>query len=174
MLHGHGPASTWAAQAKVGQKLIVAGPGRNYTIDPDADWFLLVADDTAIPAISTILEHLPARVRALVLLEVVDEKEERTLPSAADATFTWLHRGADPRQAGIPLEAAIRQLDFPEGNGRIYVGCEAGAMRRIRAHLLKERGRKRSTIVTRGYWKLDAINHPDHDYGEDVGLPSGS
>jgi NADPH-dependent ferric siderophore reductase len=37
VLHGDGPASNWAAQATVGQALILAGPGPSYQIDPDTD-----------------------------------------------------------------------------------------------------------------------------------------
>jgi NADPH-dependent ferric siderophore reductase len=59
VLHGEGPASTWAAQAAVGQTLTIAGPGRSYTIDSAAPWFVLAGDESAIPAICTILEHLP-------------------------------------------------------------------------------------------------------------------
>ena len=40
-------------------------------------------------------------------------------------------------------------------------------MRRIRRHLLKERGLDPATIVTRGYWKLGDTNYTDHDYGEE-------
>ncbi len=167
VLHGHGPASTWAAQAEPGKRLIVAGPSPNYQVDSEADWIVLAADDRAIPAISTILDVLPVGKRAIVLLEVVDEQEERPLDTAAELEITWLHRGEDVGQAGVPLENAIRSLDLPDGSGQIYVGCESGAMRRIKHHLLQERGLDRSTVVTRGYWKLGAIDHPDRDYGED-------
>ena len=40
-------------------------------------------------------------------------------------------------------------------------------MRRIRRHLLQERGLDAATIVTRGYWKRGEVNHTDHDYGTD-------
>ena len=40
-------------------------------------------------------------------------------------------------------------------------------MRRIRRHLLAERGLGPSAIVTRGYWKLGETNYTDHDYGTD-------
>ena len=167
VLHGHGPGSSWAAQAEVGQVLILSGPGPNYEIDPEAAWFLLVGDDTAIPAIQTILEALPADARVRVVVEVVDEQEERPLPTAAQLDLTWLHRGPDPAQTGVALEAAIQALQLPPGKGRIYVGCEAAAMRRIRRHLLQERGLDPATMVTRGYWKLDAVNYTDRDYGTD-------
>ena len=168
MLHGDGPASNWAAQAAVGQTLTIAGPGRNYLVDPSADWFLLAGDDTAIPAISTILEALPPTARATVFIEVVDRDDECELPAHRNAKVIWLHRGSDPRHAGGPLEASLRNLALPDGSGRIYVACEAGAMRRIRAHLLADKTINREHVITRGYWKLGATDHPDGDYGQDT------
>ncbi len=168
VLHGDGPASNWAAHADVGQALILGGPGPNYQIDASADWFLLAGDDAALPAIETILEALPAEARAQVLLEVADEHEERPLSTAAHLDITWLHRGAQPVQPGTALEAAVRAIELPAGNGRVYVGCEAAAVRRIRKHLLQEWGLDPATIVTRGYWKLGEVNYTDHDYGADT------
>jgi NADPH-dependent ferric siderophore reductase len=169
VIHGEGPASTWAQKAAPGQSLVIAGPGRSYSVDPTAQWYLLAGDDTAIPAIATILEALPGNMRASVLLEVVDAAEERALTSAPHIEVRWLHRGADPARAGSLLEAAVRRLELPAGEGRVYVACEADAMRRIRRHLLVERGVPKPHLVTRGYWRLGATDHPDRDYGEDVG-----
>lgn len=165
VLHGVGPASNWAAQAQVGQVLIVAGPGPNYQIDATADWLLLVGDDTAIPAISSILDALPASLKAYVLLEVSDASEQRELSSAAPVEISWINR--DPRQPDAALEQALRNFKFPEGNGRVYVGAEAGVMRRMRTYLLKDLGFEASKIVTRGYWKFGDTNYTDHDYGTD-------
>ncbi|MEP7244436.1 MAG: siderophore-interacting protein [Gammaproteobacteria bacterium] len=168
VLHGEGPASTWASQAAVGQTLTVAGPGRNYVVDPGADWFVLAGDDSAIPAIATILEQLPPTAQVTVFIEVVDAKDEHRISAASNATVTWLHRGEDNKIAGTLLEARLRDLQLPPGSGRIYVACESGAMRRIRRHLLTERSLSRDHVVTRGYWKLGATDHPDGDYGQDV------
>jgi NADPH-dependent ferric siderophore reductase len=170
VIHGEGPASAWAEQAAVGQTLSVAGPGRSYSVDPDAEWYVLAGDDTAIAAISTILERLPPTSRALVLVEVVDEAEEHALDvPTASAQVRWFRRGPDPRNAGRELETALRGIELPSGAGRIYVACEAEAMRRIRRHLLAERQFPRDRLVTRGYWRLGETDHPDRDYGEDVG-----
>ena len=167
VLHGDGPASNWAAQARAGQTLLLAGPGPNYQIDPEADWFLLAGDDAALPALETILGALPAGARVRAVLEVADAQEERPFATPAQLDVTWLHRGAHPAQADMALEAAVRAMQLPAGNGRIYVGCEAAAMRRIRRHLLQERGLEPAMMVTRGYWKLGATNYTDHDYGTD-------
>jgi NADPH-dependent ferric siderophore reductase len=105
-----------------------------------------------------------------VLVEVVNGAEARPLLGGANADVQWVARGADNTRAGQALEAALRQAG-PTANGadgaRIYLACEAAAMRRIRKLLIEELGIPRSQIVGRGYWKLDTVNHPDHDYGDD-------
>jgi NADPH-dependent ferric siderophore reductase len=173
VIHGEGPASAWAEQAAVGQMLTVAGPGRSYSVDPAAAWYLLVGDDTAIPAIGTILESLPPTMNAQALIEVVDAAEQHSLEGRGArgprAEVRWLARGPDPRNAGRELEAAVRRLELAPGPGRVYVACEADAMRRIRRHLLLERHFPRDQLVTRGYWRLGETDHPDRDYGEDTG-----
>jgi len=106
----------------------------------------------------------------LMLIEVVDAAEVQTLPARAGNTLVqWLYRGENAAHAGRELEAAVRTLQLPSGSGRFYVACEADAMRRIRRHLLNERGLPRDQLVTRGYWRLGESDHPDRDYGEDVG-----
>ncbi|MGH8258320.1 MAG: siderophore-interacting protein [Steroidobacteraceae bacterium] len=169
VIHGEGPASAWASQADAGQSLTIAGPGRSYAVDPSADWYLLIGDDTAIPALCTILEALPATVKALALIEVADAAEEHALETrSANTEIRWLHRGPDPRHAGRELEAAVRRIELPPGSGRVYVACESDSMRRIRRHLLSERQLARDRLVTRGYWRLGETDHPDRDYGEDI------
>ena len=167
VLHGEGPASTWAAQARVGQVLFLMGPGPGYAVDTAAAQHLLVADDSALPAIETILATLPASTTVHVLLEVISAAEERPLRSAATLTAQWQPRGTDHRTACQPLEAALRAMPQIQPESKIYIACEAAAMRRIRKMLINELGVSRSNIAGRGYWKLETVNHPDHDYGED-------
>jgi NADPH-dependent ferric siderophore reductase len=175
VLHGEGPASTWAAQAEPGQSMLIAGPGRCYALDPQAPWMLVAGDESAIPAVATILEALPDSVHTQVLLEVNDAADEFAIAAArANVTLRWLHRAqpvdhGSAARAGIELASAVAAWEQPPGEGRIYVACEADAMRGIRRHLLVERALPREWVTTRGYWKQGATDHPDRDYGEDVG-----
>ncbi len=164
MLHGEGLASTWAKSAKAGDVLAVTQPGGPYTIDAAADWYLIAGDESALPAIETILEELPPGKTAHVIVEVDDLGEEKILKATS---VTWLLRehGAE---SGVALEQAIRGFDAPAGSGRVWVGCEAEAMREIRKHLLFERGMDRGEIHTHGYWRKGAANHPDHDVGQEI------
>jgi NADPH-dependent ferric siderophore reductase len=175
VLHGEGPASTWAAQAQVGQPMVIGGPGRAYQVDAQAQWLLLAGDESAIPAIATILEVVPDSLCTQVLIEVNDAADEFRIAAARRNLNTrWLHRAqpilgrGSAVAAGIELTAAVAAFDPPTGPGCVYVACEAEAMRRIRRHLLVERGLPREWLTTRGYWKQGATDHPDRDYGEDM------
>jgi NADPH-dependent ferric siderophore reductase len=167
VLHGdNGPASAWASRAKPGDKLVVVAPRRAYQVDPAASWYLIIADEAAIPGAATLLEVLHPGQRAVVIAEVQDAGEEQSLASAAQLTVHWIHRGES--SPGQKLEAAVRAAELPQGDGRVWVACEAMAMRQIRRHLLNDRGLPRTSINTQGYWKHGVANHPDHDLGEDI------
>ncbi len=169
LLHGEGPGTSWAQQARAGQIVAVSHqPGGAYKVDPDASWYMIGGDESALPAIGTILETLPASCSAYVLAEVADASEELKLDSPASLQVTWLHHGGAAGRIGRKLEQAIRDSTFPEGNGCVWIGCEAGVMRDIRRYLLNDRGMDRTHVHTQGYWKYGAMNHPDNDRGQDI------
>ncbi len=167
VLHGAGPASDWAEQARPGQRLVLMGPGRGHEIDAGADQYLLIGDESALPAIETLLEALPAGARTSVVAEVAGKQEERPLAGLAAQDVVWLHRGDDMATTGREVEAALRRRVRPAPGTHVYVACEAQAMRRIRRLLIDELALSRAQVVGRGYWQRGEVNHPDHDYGED-------
>src|SRR4051794_18233046 len=74
--HGdEGGAGPWALRAQPGDRLEARGPGGAYRPDPEADWHLLVGDESAVPAITAALEVLPAGAvaRVVVLVEDADQ-----------------------------------------------------------------------------------------------------
>ena len=165
VLHGAGPASEWAERAAPGDKLEVAGPGGRFVLDETATHWWLAADESAIPAVATLLEALPATATADVHIEVADAADEIVFDSPAKTTVSWHHRRS-PGAFGAELDEAARAADIPAG-ARIWVACEAAAMRGIRRYFRNDRGLPPGSMVTRGYWRLGEANHPDHDYGDD-------
>jgi NADPH-dependent ferric siderophore reductase len=165
VLHGTGPGSDWAERAKPGDKLAVAGPGGRFALDQTAAHWWLAADESAIPAVATLLETLPATATADVHIEVADADDEIAFDSPATTTVTWHHR-QPPGAFGAELDRAARAAQIPAG-ARIWVACEASAMRGIRRYFRNERGLPPSSLVTRGYWRLGTADYPDHDYGDD-------
>ena len=162
--HGDGLAAGWAAAAEIGETLYIAGPGGGYDIAPDATDIVVVADDTAMPAAGTVLDALPGGCRATAIFEVADVAEERDVSPKSGVTPIWLHRGDSN---GETLDATVRRLSAPLGTADWWIACEAATMRRIRRHLLEDRGLDPARVHTRGYWRLGETNYPDHDYGND-------
>jgi NADPH-dependent ferric siderophore reductase len=164
LLHGAGPASEWAQRAKPGDRLAVGGPGGRFSLEPAVDSWWLAADESAIPAVGTLLEALPETAAADVHIEVDGPDDEIEFTAPAKTTITWHHRR--PGVFGAELIAAARAASIPEGT-RVWVACEAAAMRDIRRYFLTSRLLPAASLVTRGYWRIGEQNHPDHDYGED-------
>jgi NADPH-dependent ferric siderophore reductase len=91
--HGdRGLAGPWAAAARPGDEISFFGPGGGYAPDPQADWHLLVGDESALPAIAASLARVPEAVPVTVLVEVQDSGEHQPLRSPGALDVTWVHR----------------------------------------------------------------------------------
>ena len=150
VLHdGHGPAAAWARDARPGCWVGVSEPGGRYLPDPGADFHVVIGDESALPAVATVLAALPAGVPATAFVEVADAAEEQRLPGGA--AVHWVHRGA--RAAGEPLVEAVRMATFPDGRGQAWLAGESAAVKALRGHLLTERGLDRRSVYATGYWR---------------------
>jgi NADPH-dependent ferric siderophore reductase len=166
-LHGEGEASDWAAQAKPGTLVALAGPGgRPHNPDPNSDWYVMAGDQSALPAMGTLLDAIPASVPVRVYAEVSGPAEHLEW-NRPNTEVAWLDRDGDGPPDGALLETALAQAKPPAGNGHVWLACEATVMRRIRRRLLEDWRLAPSAIVTRGYWKQGEVNYRDGDYGED-------
>lgn len=150
--HGDvGVAGPWAAAARPGDAVYFQGPGGAYTPSPEADWHLLVGDESALPAIGAALEALPGGAPAHVFIEVSGPGEEQELTTAGDAKPIWLYREDAP--VGAALVAAVRGLKFPPGAVHAFVHGEAGFVKELRRHLRVERGIPLDRLSISGYWR---------------------
>ena len=129
VLHGHGVAGTWADRVEVGQVLHLGGP-RASVLVPLADRYLLIGDETALPAIANWLEMLPddADVTAHILIEAPEAQIDLRAPKAAQ--IHWHAYDAQDAQAMTRLIAAI-----PPRGTYIWAGGERAAITALRAHL---------------------------------------
>jgi NADPH-dependent ferric siderophore reductase len=151
VVHGGGAASTWADAAAPDAQAAISGPGRGYTVDAGAPAFFLGGDETAIPAISQLLEVLPAATPVQVRIEVAHPDARLELPDHPRADVEWceLASGATPGEA---LVTTIGDAALDPGT-RVWVAGEAAAVQRVRRHLFEERGLPRAQASVRGYWK---------------------
>jgi NADPH-dependent ferric siderophore reductase len=151
--HGdEGLAGPWAASAAPGDRIQMFGPGGAYAPSPQADWHLLVGDESALPAIGVALTRLPAGAPALVFVEVEGPEEEQTdLVFGEGVDFVWVHRGV--QAPGEAVVAAVRSAQLPVGTGHLFVHGEAGLVRELRLHLRAERGLVPEFTSISGYWR---------------------
>ena len=161
VVHGGGVASEWAEAAEPGDPAAISGPGRGYAVSRDAPAFLLAGDETAIPAISQLLEALPAERPVQVRIEVAHPDARLALPDHPCVTIEWcdLPPGASPGEA---LVAAVCGADLAPGM-RVWVAGEAAGVQRIRRHLFEDRGLSRAQASARGYWKHGRSGDADDD-----------
>ena len=143
--------ATWGVTAAEGDPVAVSGTGRGYDIDLPATAYLLAGDESALPAITTILDALPAATQVTVVVEVgsPEAKLEVGGPEAMALSWHVLPSGASP---GDALVAAVEAATIDAGS-RVWVAGEAASVQRIRRHLFEVRGLERSQCSVRGYWK---------------------
>ena len=104
-----------------------------------------------MPAIGAALEGMPAGAKVKAIIEVENPAEEQKLETVADAEITWLHRGDKP--VGEALVAAVRGLEFPEGEVHAFVHGEATFVKDLRGHLRLDRGLPMAQLSISGYWR---------------------
>lgn len=94
----HGPGSHWAEHAEIGDEILAVVPrkGRYFggiEWDPgDARQLLIVGDETAVPAVCSIVESLPADARGDVFLEVPESADVQPLSGPSGVSVHWLPR----------------------------------------------------------------------------------
>lgn len=189
-LHGDvGPASAWALAASIGDELVVVGPdARSADAAVGIEWhpgaattLLLAGDETAVPAISAILEALPADAVGAAILEVPDDADFLPLAGPKGVEVHWHARRE--RSCGELLEVAVRawtcahldrssrpsdelaEIDVDsellweapaEAAGRglyAWFAGEAGVIKALRRFLVTERGVDRRQVAFMGYWR---------------------
>ena len=139
VVHDHGPAGRWVAAARPGQKLGVLGPRGTVSMTGEYDYHVLVADAA----------------------------EEQKIRAPEDSQITWFHRGRAEAGSTEFLLEALRDLEFPAGDGFVWAAGEADMLKPIR-RLLKERGFVRNrTYAVDGYWRRGTSNLDHHKADDD-------
>lgn len=155
-LHGsRGPGTSWARKARPGDMAGAAGPSGGGIAK--ASWYLLAGDETALPAISRILEGLPATARGTVAIEVDSDIERQELDCPSGMVVEWINRKMGATASRRNLLDAVEGADFPpQGDSRFaWVGCEAGMAKKIRSHLHGERALTKSEHLVVAFWHGD-------------------
>lgn len=159
MLHSHreesgeGVAAAWAMQAKAGDTIDIFGPGPATYINEQADWFLLAADMTALPALTANLQRLPPDAIGYVVIEILSLEDKQDLALPVNMGRKWVinpHAGSDES----PLAKAIESLQWLDGQPAVWTACEFKTMKKIREYYRQTRSVPKSHLYISSYWKL--------------------
>jgi NADPH-dependent ferric siderophore reductase len=127
-------------------------------IVPDIfDSYLLIGDETALPAIARRLEGLAANRKALVVIEVENGAEQQVLESPAQVNVIWVLREGSKDN----LLATVKQLQVPKGNVYAWVATETKVSRQIRRVLIDEHGLDEQLIKAVGYWRAEGTSEEE-------------
>jgi len=147
---GRGPATRWAANAELGERLEAIGPRGGISLRPTATCHLFVVDDSAMPAAFVLLEAFPADTPATALLVTGHGAKSRPAPAAAPATsLVWLDRA--------------EMLDtLSELHPAAYLLGERHLVRTAE-ELLVAGGLDPNAVASKAYWRRD---QPNASHGE--------
>ncbi len=115
-----GPGANWALAARPGHRVRVLAPRRGVPYGgiewapPSVQDLLVVGDESALPAIASILEDLEPSSRGRVFVEVPDAGDIADLAAPTGIELCWLPRGHT--DAGARVVPAIRE----------HLGLESG------------------------------------------------
>jgi NADPH-dependent ferric siderophore reductase len=155
VLHGdHGSGSRWALHTRPGDVVGVRGPiGRPV---PEADWYLLVGDETALPVIARTLEFLPPSAKGVAIIEVADEREQQAIHFDSDIELRWLHRNGAAAGTTSLLVDAVRAVEVPAAGSRIHAmaGVEYSAFKAIRRYWRDELKLNKKDVMPVAYWRI--------------------
>ncbi|OEF27454.1 siderophore-interacting protein [Vibrio rumoiensis] len=143
-----GYAIAWAMHASVGDNIFIGGPGSSQDIDFSADQCILIADMTAIPAVSAKITTLSEDAIGDVFVQLTSPQDmpNWTLPKGVK-----LHTviGDDPEQ----LADAVTQVEIQNQDIALWCACEFTAMKTIRAHFTEKDLIQRDKSYFSSYWK---------------------
>lgn len=153
-LHGdHGPASAWATRARAGDPAGILDEGVSYLPPAGAGRQLLVGDESAVPAILSILAGAPATMTGDVFLEVPSTADVREgVARPAGVRLHWLPRNGNGDVPGALALAAVREADLGTP-GYTWVAGESRLATGVRRHLVNDRGIAKAAIAFIGYWR---------------------
>lgn len=113
-----GPASSWAENVRLGDRVVLigpnvhAGPCSGIEFTPGISRrILLVGDETAVPAIASILASLDPETIGHAIIEVPKASDFQDLVAPAGIDIQWIARGGLAH--GDQLNAAVRAACLP-------------------------------------------------------------
>ncbi|AAW87893.1 vulnibactin utilization protein ViuB [Aliivibrio fischeri ES114] len=143
-----GFASAWAQNAVNGDTISIAGPGSIKGLNAEADWFFLVADMTALPALSAKLEALPTTAIGYAVIEINHSSDKQDLAKPQGIELVWVIKSDEKG-----LTDTVRSQEWKAGRVAVWSACEFNNMRALRTYFRNEKEVDKDDLYISSYWK---------------------
>ncbi|WP_161594061.1 siderophore-interacting protein [Microbacterium sp. RG1] len=153
---GDSPVMQWLSGVRRGTSVRILGPRPHFCPSfIDGRPALLFADETAIPALTTILRDWPEAHPGLVWAETPDRAVIDEIPRPQGVEIHWLPRAVPeaPGTTGRLVDAAIEASAVHPEPITVWACGEHQEMRRIRDHFRRDREMRREDVQVFGYWR---------------------
>ena len=150
-VHEAGPATKWALDVKVGEPAVIGGPRGSKVIEGDIQEWVLIGDETALPAMLRRVEEAKAGVPVTMIASVPQMADEQTVETQADFTAIWVHRNVRPPEDAAPVFEALETVSFGQ-DCFVWLAAEGRLTKDIRAYLSETRKVPVKRIKATGYW----------------------
>jgi NADPH-dependent ferric siderophore reductase len=148
-----GLAADWARDCQPGDTIRMMGPGPKKLVDYTADWFLLVGDMSALPAIGANIEGMSDDARGVAILEIIDVADKQDIQFPKELEVHWIEN-PHPETANTLLLDAVKSLDWREGRPSVWIAGEFTTALAIRAYVKNEIGIGREQLYASSYWQI--------------------
>lgn len=145
-----GLATNWASNAKVGDYLGIAGPGGTKHTNNHADWHLLVADLTALPAAAAILGKLPENALGSAFIQVPTEADKQIFNAPKGIDVNWI---VNPDLSKNILLEHVEKLEWREGEPALFIAAESRQVVAIKKYVKNKPGYLKKQMYASAYWK---------------------
>jgi NADPH-dependent ferric siderophore reductase len=152
--HDDSPGSQWARGLRVGDVILSRSESADQHPHLAKGQALLVADETAYPAIAGILERWQNPLPPQLVIMSTTKGEQDYFHDTQIPAGTVIHKvvcsAQEQADKVIPILAAIKQIDVA------WSACESESAKKIRHYLRNERQVTGRQNHSKGYWHLNS------------------
>ncbi|MDO8936621.1 acinetobactin utilization protein BauF [Acinetobacter baumannii] len=155
------PAMEWLNSAQMGTKIGLIGPRPHFIPNFTAKKHVVMfADDTAVPALYSILKQWELGISADIFIESFEKDIASQLPEIEHVKIHSFHKEHHPSQKGLLLKAAFTLENYE--NITIWAACERNEARALRQFFLEDQQLNKNDVRIAGYWR-DGVSSSELD-----------
>jgi len=163
-----GPATSWALNAKIGDEVMLSGPGRLKINPTIGDWYIFSADMAAMPAAVSVMESLKRDAKGYAFLEITNEADKQNLEIPEGIQVSWLVH-SNPKTKSAQQLNALKTVKPLDGKPNIFVAGELSTIREIKSYINTSSSFFTAEKYISSYWKI-GLKEEEHKMAKRMAL----